>query len=88
MKEKELEKTFKALGNRRRLAIILFLRKNKKGNVGEIAEAIKLSFRSTSRHLSVLISIGVLDVERLGTFSIYSIASDQTDILKKILGSF
>jgi len=45
------EKVLKALANRRRLAILVFLKKNREGSVSRIAGAINLSFKSTSRHL-------------------------------------
>ena len=85
MKEKELERIFKALANRRRLAIIFFIRKKKQANVGEIAEAIKLSFKSTSRHLSILVSSGILDREQNSLYSIYSFSTDQSETVRNIL---
>jgi DNA-binding transcriptional ArsR family regulator len=88
MKEKELEKIFKALANRRRLAAISFIRKKKQANVGEIAEAIKLSFKSTSRHLNILRSSGILDREQSSLYVIYSISNEQSDILKKVFNLF
>ena len=84
MKEKELERVFKALANKRRLAILSFLRKKKRANVGEIAEAIKLSFRSTSRHLSVLTLSGILEKEQNSLYVVYSFSDVQNDILRKI----
>lgn len=87
MKEKELERVFKALANRRRLAIIFFLRKKEQANVGEIAEAIKLSFKSTSRHLSVLASSGILNREQSSLYSIYSFSTEQGEVIKKILNA-
>ncbi len=42
---KELERTLKALANRRRLAIIQHLKKNREAKVSDIAEAIKLSVK-------------------------------------------
>ena len=85
MKERELERVLKALANRRRLIILYFIKKRKRANVGEIAEAIKLSFKSTSRHLSVLVSAGILEREQLGLFSIYSFSGNLNEILKRIL---
>ena len=61
MKEKELERILKALANKRRLVIISFLKKKKEANVGEIAEEIHLSFKSTSRHLTILSRADVLE---------------------------
>ena len=85
MKEKELERVFKALANKRRLSILTFLKKKKQANVGEIAEVIKLSFKSTSRHLGVLASSGILDREQSSLYSIYSFSTEQSEVLRKIL---
>ena len=85
MKEKELERMFKALANRRRLAILSFLKKKKQANVGEISEVIKLSFKSTSRHLGVLASAGILDKEQNSLYVNYSLSDTESDVLKKTL---
>ena len=85
MKEKELERMFKALGNRRRLLILSFLKKKKRANVGEISEVIKLSFKSTSRHLGVLASAEILDKEQNSLYVNYSLSDTESDVLKKIL---
>jgi len=63
-KDKELEKVLKALANRRRLAILRFIEKEKQVSVGRMAEELKLSFKSTSKHLAVLVAAGVLDKEQ------------------------
>jgi DNA-binding transcriptional ArsR family regulator len=57
----QLEKIFKALANRRRLAIIFYLRRVTEANVGDIAKEIKLSLRATSRHLVQLERSGILE---------------------------
>lgn len=74
MNEKTFERSFKALANRRRLAILLFLKKRREATVGDIAEAIKLSFKSTSRHLAVLANAGVIDREQRSLNVFYHIA--------------
>ena len=61
MELKELERLLKALANKRRLTILRFLKKNGEANVTEIAEVIKLSVQSTSRHLAVLFSADLVD---------------------------
>ena len=84
-KERELERIFKALANRRRLSILSFLRKKKQANVGEIAGAIKLSFKSTSKHLNILISCGILDKEQNNLYVSYSFLSEPDEMVRKIL---
>ncbi len=61
---KELEKPLKALANRRRLAILKYLKQNREASVGEIAGTIKLSFRATSKHLGILAAADILDKEQ------------------------
>ena len=58
---KELEKIMKGLANKRRLAIIRLLLKSKEATVADIAEQIKLSFKSTSKHLAILHQLDILD---------------------------
>jgi len=76
MGNKELERIMKALANRRRLSIVSFLKKRKEATVGDIAEEIKLSFRSTSKHLGVLTMAGILEREQRSIQMYYKIASD------------
>ena len=61
---KELERVLKALANRRRLAIVKYLRKAKESTVGDIAEEIKLSFKATSKHLGILAQANVVDKDQ------------------------
>lgn len=74
MKERELERILKALANKRRLAIISFLRKRKEANVGEVAETIHLSIKSTSRHLAVLSGVDILDREQRSSEVFYRLS--------------
>jgi len=85
MKEKELERTLKALANRRRLVIISYLKKQKEANVGEIAEHIHLSFKSTSRHLSVLANTGILDREQRSSEAYYKLGFEIPDAANRII---
>ena len=82
---KKLEKQFKALANRRRLAILKFLKETKEATVTDIAEHIKLSIRSTSKHLAVLSAQDIVDKEQRGLLVYYRIASSQKNIIAKIL---
>lgn len=68
---KKVEKTFKALANHKRLEILAFLHKNKTASVGEIAEKIKLSIKSTSKHLFALYHTDFLDKERVHGLTLY-----------------
>ena len=47
MKVEELEKQLKTLANRRRLAILKYLKSHREAAVSEIADAIHLSLKAT-----------------------------------------
>ena len=82
---KELERTLKSLANRRRLGIVQFLKKRKEASVGELAEAIHLSFRSTSRHLAVLSGAGILEKEQRSIQVYYRLNPQKSPTLEHIL---
>jgi len=63
-KEKEFEKQLKAVANRRRLAILKYLKKNNEAPVTEIANAIDLSFKATSKHLGILAVLDIVQKEQ------------------------
>lgn len=71
---RELEKRLKALANRRRLAILRILKTRPKESVGVIADNIKLSFKSTSRHLAVLYAAGIVEREQVSITVYYHLA--------------
>jgi DNA-binding transcriptional ArsR family regulator len=85
MTERELERVLKALANKRRLAIVRFLKKRKESTVGDIAGAIKLSFKSTSRHLALLAAADVVDREQRSLSVYYKIAIDLPPAARSIL---
>lgn len=71
---KELEQNYKALANGRRLTILKFLKSGRARSVSEISKEIELSFKSTSRHLAVLRSVGLVDREQRDLQAYYSVA--------------
>jgi len=88
MTHKEMGKILKALANRRRLGIIEFLRKNKTASVSEIAREIKLSRRSTSRHLAALRNVELVAYEQSGLTINYWLAENSLRAVKEILTFF
>lgn len=82
---KELERVLKALANKRRLQILKYLKRNREANVSEIAGEIKLSFKSTSRHLSVLAATDIVDKEQRSLQMFYRLARDQKPAARHIL---
>lgn len=83
MNKKELIKIFKALGNERRFLIFKHIINKKELSVSQIAELIQLSFKSVSRHLSVLTNANLLQVRQVNLNRFYSI---NPSIPKVILG--
>ena len=84
MIEVEMEKILKAAANRRRLAILNCLRGKKELSVGTIAQQIKLSFRSTSKHLSILYISDLLEKEQRSVLMFYRLSSKGQKILSAI----
>ena len=84
---KNIEKILKVLANRRRLAIIKYLKKVKEAKVGDIAEEIKLSFKATSKHLSLLFSADIVDKEQRSLQIWYKISLNYNYTIKYISNS-
>ena len=82
---KEYEKILKALANRRRLQTIKYLKAEKQATVTDIAEHLKLSFKSTSKHLAVLFSAGIVDKEQISLSMFYSIVESLPKPAKQVI---
>ena len=76
MTNKELIKIFKAIGNERRLDILRRINKSKQMSVGGLAEIMELSFRSVSKHLSVLSGAGLVEAKQISLSRYYFISPD------------
>jgi len=82
---KEHKQVLKALANQRRLVILRLFIDHKYLTVGEIARRIKLSFKSTSKHLAVLHAVGIVDKEQKGLSMMYQINGSLPKIAKRVL---
>ena len=82
---RELEKILKALANRRRLAIVKFLKKQGEKSVGDIAHEINLSFKSTSKHLGVLSAVDIVDREQRSLQMFYRLSRNQKPAARHII---
>ena len=82
------ERQLKILANRRRLAILILLRKKKEMSVSDIAEDIRLSFTSTSKHLSMLERAGFVEKEQRSLNVFYRTASSSPVIYKAVFSIF
>ena len=81
----DVERIFKGFANRRRILIILHVAKNHEATVGDVALHIKLSFKATSRHLSVLAAAHILEREQRGLYMYYRLAQDIPSLAHKII---
>ena len=82
---KQYEKILKALANRRRLEIIKYLKEQKEATVGDIASRIKISFRSTSKHLSVLSGADIVEKEQRSLSCFYSLVSKLPPLARAVI---
>jgi DNA-binding transcriptional ArsR family regulator len=86
MTEREAERLFKALANRRRITILVYLMRTRRASVGDIATHIKLSVKATSKHLSVLTGAGLLDREQVGLTVWYFLTPTISPTVRRLLG--
>ncbi len=70
---KEVESIFKALGNLRRLEMLLFISGAKERNVGAIARKMKLSLDATSRHLMIMYRANLIERDQRSLEVYYSL---------------
>lgn len=79
---KKLTKLFKVLGNERRLKIIKILRIEKEMTVGEISNRINLSFKSTSKHLQQLDTLGLISHRQISNKVVYYLSELKKDSIE------
>ena len=82
---KKLERLFKALGNVRRLKIIVYLKAHPRSSVETIAEATKFSYKATSKHLGILFSAELVDREQRGYEMQYRIATVRDELVHTLI---
>jgi len=82
---KELEKPLKALANRRRLAILKYLKDKREASVGEIAGAIHLSLTATSKHLAILSALDIVERDQRSLQMFYRLSHPQKPVVKYTL---
>jgi len=85
MDVKQAEKMYKMFANRRRLQILVYLKKNKRASVRDIADQIHLSLKATSKHLLLLKSAGLVDSEQVSLEQYYFISDPANSFLKHAL---
>lgn len=82
---KKLERLLKACANKRRFTILAYLKKEKRVSVGKIAEHIKISFKSTSRHLSVLFAADLVEKNQQSSEVFYRLSDNPHSVVLEIL---
>jgi len=82
-----IERILKALANKRRLTIVRYLNKEKEATVGDIASNIKLSFKATSKHLSVLYFADIVEKEQRSLQMFYKLPTNLHHLVKYISNS-
>jgi len=85
MNERELEKVLKALANKRRVAILKHLKRAGQASVGDIAEAIKLSFKATSKHLMILSAADIVEREQISLTMFYFLPKTNHPMVSKLI---
>lgn len=76
-----IERTLKALANRRRILILQILKKHKELSVSEIASRIKLSFKATSKHLIIMLRADIVERRQQRLTMYYSISATDDPIV-------
>jgi DNA-binding transcriptional ArsR family regulator len=81
----ELERSLKALANRRRLGIVRYLKRARQASVGDIAAEIRLSLKATSNHLTRLASAEVVESNKIGLMVYYRLAEHLPKTVSRLL---
>ncbi len=84
---RKLEKLNKAVANRRRLAILSYLKREGEAAVWDIAEKIKLSLKATSQHLGVLRASDLVLWEQRSLEVFYRLAPAPHPIIEIVIKS-
>lgn len=81
----QLEKTLKALANRRRLAILLLLKKNGERSVKDIADILNCSYKATSKHLARLRAVDLVECEQQRFEMVYRYSTSKNMLLSTVM---
>ena len=81
---RNLERSLKAIANRRRLCVLQLLSRRAM-SVIELSAELRLSFRSTSKHLQVLTQGGFVESEQIGRSMYYKLSNDLSSKHRKLL---
>jgi len=82
----QLEKYLKVLGNKKRLQMLMYMKKQRGGTVDEIADSINSKKQATSQHLRILKLAGIITHKKRGLFVTYRLSLNQDKAVKQVLG--
>lgn len=85
MKNAELERCFRSVANRKRLEILQLLAREGELPLRDVAERIKLSSKSTHKHLQQLLQTGYAEKERRRDLVFYRLDTDASQFHKSVL---
>ena len=85
MRYKDLVSIFRTLAGRRRLEIIHLLKDGRERSVSNIAADIKLSIRSTSKHLLQLLNHDFVEARRVRNIVLYKLADKPPQFLQGVI---
>lgn len=80
-----MERQWKAVANRRRLQILAELKKQGMLSVSEIAKAIQMTLKTTSKHLQILRTAGIVVDRKRGLSVLCRLSLDQEEVIKTLL---
>ena len=83
----KVERILKAFANRRRITIIRLLKRRGETTVGDIADAIKLSFKATSKHLAILTAAEITVREQRSMHVQYRLSPDVLPLSKILIST-
>lgn len=83
---RQSEMLFKAAGDRTRLRILKMLEHGPLC-VCQIVESLSLSQSAVSKHLAILIGVGLLADERRAKWTFYSLAKPESELHRRVLAA-
>ncbi len=82
----EIESVFRALAHRSRRHVLVVLdARGGRMTAGEIAGRFSCSWPTTTRHLGVLVSAGLIGIQRRGRERVYEL---RRDLLRRVVGDW
>ena len=85
MKLSDQERLYKALANRKRIAILRYLKNNGDHSVSDVADHIGISDTATSKHLLALQEASLVQTGTHERPALYRIRKRQSERVKRIL---